>query len=181
MSFSTQFLAGLGPLYILTFVGLTAATLHQLAVARGHANHALDRASEILEGYELRAEPLLAQLAAMSAASDRGRLALSSIPSVALLGTTTGMYLALTSVGASGLGGGDSLALLQSLMDNGVSTALATTVAGQALYILLGQVWSYLLASPSAAARTHGDEALAQLRGAPEPLRARSGAARSEP
>lgn len=181
MSFSTQFISGLGPLYILTFVGLTAATLHQLAVARVHANHAVGRASEILVGREHRPEPLLAQLAAMSAANDRGRLALSSIPSVALLGTTTGMYLALTSVGAAGLGGGDSLAMLQSLMDNGVSTALATTVAGQALYILLGLVWSHLLASPCAAARTHGDEALAQLRSASDSIRAEATAYGGEP
>lgn len=163
MSYAVDFLAGLGPAFILLFTGLTGATLYQIAAAREHARGATDEAERILSGLGELPDPLLERLSAMEAAGDRARLSLSSVPTTALLGTCAGFYNALVALGAAELGS-DSLALLELLMDSGVSSALATTVAGQALYFLLGQVWSMALTTPVSEATVLGAEALARLR-----------------
>ncbi len=88
----------------------------------------------------------------------------SSIPTLALLGTCLGFFVAIGRVASAELGSGDPLALLDSLMDGGVATALATTVVGQALYLALGQAWSLWVASSYERAKVELDEAIALLR-----------------
>ncbi len=88
----------------------------------------------------------------------------SSIPAVALVGTVAGFYYALRNTGQMDLAATDPLMILQALMANGVSTALATTLAGQVLNVALGQLYAFGLAGPVEEVSVLLDEALALLR-----------------
>lgn len=99
----------------------------------------------------------------LRAAATRANLITASIPTLALLGTVVGFFFALLQTGQLDLGA-DPQATLMALMDGGVSTALATTVAGQGIYFLLGQVWAIAVAGPFEEASTLLDESLALMR-----------------
>ena len=94
----------------------------------------------------------------------RASLTVSALPAVALVGTVMGFYLALRNTGSMDLASTDPMTILQALMNNGVSTALATTLAGQVLNVALSQIYSLVLTGPVETAEAMLKEALDLLR-----------------
>ncbi len=129
---AARFVTELGPLFAGGFLFLTTVTLYHFAQVRD-----LARSVTGDDWVSVEAE------AALETSAARAWMAASSIPTLALIGR----------VASADLGSGDPLALLNTLMDGGVATALATTVCGQALYLVVGQVWAFVVAAPYEAAR----------------------------
>ncbi len=172
------FLDSLGPAFGLSFVGLAGMSLHQFSVVRQLAALALDGLDSAQPSPPRTAHSLSARSSAdhsrwkelgqlrgrMGAAVARAQLTLSAIPTLALLGTCLGFFYAIANAGALELSSQDPLAILKALMDGGISTALATTVLGQALYLVLGQLWSWWVAGVVEVADAALDEELNLLR-----------------
>lgn len=164
----STFLAGLGLPWAVAFVLLTALVLHQALAVRDLSQSAIQRCGAGASHTPTDAENTWRELAGLKghieAGVTRAGLLLGGIPTLALLGTCYGFFVALARVGELDLAGQDPLALLETLMDGGIATALATTVCGQALYLVLGQAWALAVAGPVAEANVRLDEVLALLR-----------------
>jgi len=174
------FIESVGPGFGLAFMGLTGLSLFQFLHVRELAISGRDMALEVVAGAASprgRWKELAATKSSLAAAASRANLTVASVPTLALLGTCLGFFYALLQVGGMELGSADPLAILDALMDGGVATALATTVCGQGIYFLLGQLWSAMVAGPFAEANTLLDEGLAVTRqglaAAPTPVRVR--------
>lgn len=164
-----RFLDSIGLGFGLGFAALTALSLFQFLHVRELALAGRERALEGVSGAEdarRRWRELAATRSALAASASRANLTVASVPTLALLGTCLGFFYALVRVGGMELGSADPLVILDALMDGGVATALATTVCGQGIYFLLGQLWGALVAGPYAQANTLLDEGLALTRGA---------------
>lgn len=180
---SLDFLTSMGPAFGGGFIGLTGVATYQFLQARDLATQGIRAAAEASRAAltppvsppgdeecpagdpRVRAwERLSAFEGSLEAAVSRAHLTTGAIPTLALLGTCLGFFYAISNAGSLELGSSDPLELLDALMDGGVSTALATTVCGQALYLVLGQVWSLFVAGrvEDCSARLH--EGLALLR-----------------
>lgn len=172
------FLTSLGPLFGLGFTGLTGLCVYQFQQVRHLAvsscgaletppplppRTARSLAARAAADHD-RWQHLGALRGSLGAAVSRAQLTLASIPTLALLGTCLGFFYAIASAGALELSTQDPLAILEALMDGGISTALATTVLGQALYLVLGQAWSWWVAGPVEEADAQLEESLSLLR-----------------
>jgi hypothetical protein len=165
-----------GPLFFLDsvgagfgagFLGLTGLALFQFLHVRDLATAARQASLAAVEGGAdptRRWRELAGLKSELEAASSRAALTTSSVPTLALLGTCLGFFYAILTVSGMDLASSDPLAILSALMDGGIATALATTVAGQGVYFLMGQIWSLFIAGPRAEAATLLDEGLALLR-----------------
>jgi len=161
------FLNSVGLGFGLAFAGLTGLSLFQFLHVRELSMSGRALALEVVAGVaspRRHWKELAATKSSLAAASSRANLTVGSVPTLALLGTCLGFFYALLKVGGMELGSADPLAILDALMDGGVGTALATTVCGQGIYFLLGQLWSGLVAGPFAEANTLLDEGLAVTR-----------------
>lgn len=176
-----SFLSSLGLTFGLGFIGLTALSGYQMLQARQLAADSLEVVTRAmaqpampphsLHSLSARAardhatwQRLAALRGELGSAIARTQLTMNSIPSLALLGTVTGFFYAIASAGRLDLSSADPLAILQALMDGGIATALATTVLGQGLYLVLGQVWSFGVAGPVEDADSQLGEALELVR-----------------
>jgi len=177
-----SFFHNLGVGFVGGFAGLTALTAWQFQRVVEISRDGLDA---VHAAYDVTADPLSPETGAppapidpssqwtrlihikaeLASAVTRAQLTANSVPTLALLATCLGFYFAMRRAGVLDLGRGDPLALLDALLDGGVSTALAGTVGGQAIYLVLGQVWAVMVAGHVEACMTHLDEHLALLRG----------------
>ena len=166
---------GMGPVFGLLFLWLTGMGIYQFLKVRDLAEAGRNAALEAIKpgnpGATRRRWLELGDLkSAQLAAAQRAELTCGSIPTLALLGTCLGFFYALVATGSLEVGSADPLAILRALMDAGVSTALATTVCGQGIYFLMGQIWSTCVAGPHQESITLLEEALALLRTRLAPL-----------
>ncbi|MEL6188026.1 MAG: hypothetical protein AAFU79_25670 [Myxococcota bacterium] len=155
-----DFLSGLGILFSVGFVVLTATWAYLVLRLRERAHEAEAEALSSWGRYSPdpasggpepeRAEwSRLAELrAGLGADLERAGIVSGSVPVLALLGTVLGFFFALGSTSQAGLGTADPTAILELMLDSGMATALATTVAGQALYLLMGLAHAAFVSGP---------------------------------
>lgn len=167
------FLVGMGMAFNVGFVLLTASATWQFVRVRDLARHGSDAvdaaAFEVLDAPQkartLEAWKGLGHLKGeLNAAVTRANLTTACIPTLALFGTVLGFYYAIVTTGSLELASSDPLVILKALMNGGVSTALATTVCGQAIYMVLGQAWAFWVAGPVEGALARIDEGLSLVR-----------------
>jgi len=168
MSGPLIFLDSMGPAFGLGFTALTGLCLFQFLQVRELAREGRAAAMEAADARGPEAargawERLARLRSRLAASASRANVCAGSVPTLALLGTCLGFFYAILETGNLELGG-DPMALLSALMDAGVSTALATTVCGQGIYFLLGQLWAAFVAGPFQEATTLLDEGLALTR-----------------
>lgn len=160
-----SFLSSLGPAFGLGFVGLSALSTYQILQCRSLADESARTAERATTRENTQASARLAELRGeLAAAVSRAQISIGAIPSLALLGTVMGFFFAISRAGAMDLASADPLSILQALMDGGISTALATTVLGQAIYLVLGQAWAFGAAGQVERADALLQEVLEQLR-----------------
>lgn len=176
----STFLAEIGPAFALGFLVLVALTIWEFLRARDLATHAaalvagfLDERSPGAGGTDAIALPsspteawalLTEAKGGLAAAVTRAQVLSSSIPTLALVGTCLGFLNAMVHASRIPLGTQDPLALLNALLDGGIATALAATVCGQCLYLVLSQVWAWLCAGAVETAIARIDELLTLTR-----------------
>lgn len=131
------FLSGLGVLFTSGFMALTATWAYLALRLRERAEEA--RVSVLTDALEPDRWTRWVELrGALAADLERSAVVSGSVPVLALLGTVMGFFFALAQTGRVGLGSSDPTAILSVMLDSGLDTALATTVAGQGLYLLMG-------------------------------------------
>jgi hypothetical protein len=126
------FLSGLGVVFSIGFLGLTVAWAFLVLRVRERADEAIAG-----PGAPSSRDTLLRQRAHLVTDAERVGLVAGAVPVLALIGTVLGFFFALGKTSHVGLGATDPLAILKVMLDSGMDTALATTVAGQALYFLM--------------------------------------------
>lgn len=141
------FLSGLGVLFSSGFVVLTATWAYLALRLRERAQETqqavLTDAGEP-DGWARWVE----MRGALAADLERSALVSGSVPVLALLGTVLGFFFALGRTGKVGLGSADPTAILSVMLDSGLDTALATTVAGQGLYLLMALAQAAFVTGP---------------------------------
>lgn len=144
-----QFFNGLGIVFAAGFVVLTIAWVFLVLQLRDCAKESILIASEFLDSNDKCCfeqsfgnssglwRNLVYLKSRLSTLEDRISITAGAIPVLALLGTVIGFFFAIAATGNVGLGSSDPLKILKTMLDSGVSTALATTVVGQAIYFCL--------------------------------------------
>lgn len=126
------FLSGLGVVFSIGFLTLTIAWAFLVLRVRERADEALAPPDTP------RSWDTLVRLRGnLVTDAERVGLVAGAVPVLALIGTVLGFFFALANTSHVGLGATDPLAILKVMLESGMDTALATTVAGQALYFLM--------------------------------------------
>lgn len=159
------FLSGLGVVFSLGFLGLTVAWAYLVLRVRERAEHALRTSHQHTNGPSASSWNALVGLrAALVTDAERAALVAGSVPVLALIGTVLGFFFALGQTSQVGLGSSDPLAILKVMLNSGMDTALATTVAGQALYFLMTLAYGAFVTGPLERADVLLQESIAMLR-----------------
>lgn len=154
------FVFGLGVPFALGFIGLTTTWAYLVLRLRERAQAALEAAGALSPSangdpgdtlsYPLDQLPPWNQLvhmrAGLAADAERVSIVTGAVPVLALLGTVLGFFFALSRTQGVGLGTSDPLAIVKVMLDAGMDTALATTVAGQGLYLLMSLAYAAFVA-----------------------------------
>lgn len=130
---------GLGLAFSAGFVALTIAWTYLVLRLRDQAAAAVVTARELaMAGFNDSGDwlELVGVKSELEAATEKTQLVAGAIPVLALLGTVIGFFFAIAATGNAELGH-DPTKLLRMMLDSGVSTALATTVVGQGLYLAI--------------------------------------------
>lgn len=159
------FLSGLGVVFSLGFLGLTVTWAYLVLRLRERSQEAFEAAPRYSGRPSQGAWHTLVELrAALITDAERAALVAGAVPVLALVGTVLGFFFALGQTSQVGLGSSDPLAILKVMLDAGMDTALATTVAGQALYLLMTLAYGAFVTGPMERADVLLEESIAFTR-----------------
>ena len=162
-----QFFSGLGFAFGSGFLVLTVAWIYFILCLRDQSDDCLRQTHST--SFSRKTTPdeardahrkLIEMKASLHVYAERAALTAGAIPVLALLGTVIGFFFAIAETGNVGLGSSDPLKILKAMLDAGIGTALATTVAGQALYFCLSLAYGIFVIDKFERAQLHLDEAL---------------------